>query len=64
VNNDCRSSDQGGPHSTANFRSDHAGGGNFLFADGSAHFLVEAIDMVTYRALSTISGGEVVSAPQ
>jgi prepilin-type N-terminal cleavage/methylation domain-containing protein/prepilin-type processing-associated H-X9-DG protein len=61
--NDCRNSDQGGPHSTANFRSDHAGGGQFVFADGSVHFISEQIEMSTYRALSTICGGETVSAP-
>jgi len=55
---DCRSSHEGGPHSTANFRSDHPGGVNFLMADGSVHFLYETIDMPTYRALSTIAEGE------
>jgi prepilin-type N-terminal cleavage/methylation domain-containing protein/prepilin-type processing-associated H-X9-DG protein len=60
---DCRSSDQGGTHSTSNFRGDHPGGAQFLFADGSVHFIVETIDMPTYRALSTIAGGESVSLP-
>jgi prepilin-type N-terminal cleavage/methylation domain-containing protein/prepilin-type processing-associated H-X9-DG protein len=60
---DCRSSDQGGTHSTANFRSDHRGGVQFLFADGSVHFISETIDMPTYRAFSTIAGGESVSLP-
>jgi prepilin-type N-terminal cleavage/methylation domain-containing protein/prepilin-type processing-associated H-X9-DG protein len=45
----------------SNFRSDHPGGCNFLFADGSATFLHEGIDMVVYQAKSTIAGGEVVS---
>ena len=31
---------------------------NFLFADGSLHFIDQTIDAVTYRALSTIDGGE------
>jgi prepilin-type N-terminal cleavage/methylation domain-containing protein/prepilin-type processing-associated H-X9-DG protein len=61
--NDCRSSDQGGTHNTANFRSDHPGGVQFLFADGSVHFIAETIDMPTYRAFSTIAGGESVSLP-
>jgi prepilin-type processing-associated H-X9-DG protein len=57
---DCRSSARGGQHSTSNFRSDHAGGGNFLMADGSVRFVAEAIDMDSYRGLSTIDGGEVI----
>jgi hypothetical protein len=57
---DCRSSIDGGSHSVANFRSDHEGGGHFLLADGSARFVTESIDLQTYRALSTIAGGEVV----
>lgn len=55
--NDCRSSRQGGPHSTANFRSDHQGGVNFLFADGSVNFLSENIDLKVYQHLSTIREG-------
>jgi prepilin-type N-terminal cleavage/methylation domain-containing protein/prepilin-type processing-associated H-X9-DG protein len=57
---DCRSSDQGGSHSACNFRSDHPSGGQFLFADGSVHFLNETIDMRVYRGLSTIAGGETI----
>jgi prepilin-type N-terminal cleavage/methylation domain-containing protein/prepilin-type processing-associated H-X9-DG protein len=57
---DCRGSFAGGPHWASNFRSFHTGGGNFLYADGSVRFLSENIDMQTYRALSTIQGGEVV----
>jgi len=57
---DCRSSIDGGTHSTSNFRSNHAGGGFFLFADGSVHFISENINPQNYRALSTIAGGEVV----
>ena len=54
---------QGGPHVTPNFRSDHSGGGNFLFADGSVHFLNDTIDMLLYQQLSTMQGNEVVVAP-
>jgi prepilin-type N-terminal cleavage/methylation domain-containing protein/prepilin-type processing-associated H-X9-DG protein len=57
------------------FRSQHPGGANFLFGDGSVRFLKETIDMGStsynpaatrnigvYRKLSTRSGGEVISA--
>lgn len=60
---DCRSSDENGPHSTANFRSDHPGGGQFVFADGSVHFVSEQIDMPIYQGLSTIQGEEAASVP-
>jgi prepilin-type N-terminal cleavage/methylation domain-containing protein/prepilin-type processing-associated H-X9-DG protein len=59
---DCRSSDDGGPDSAPNFRSDHSGGAQFLFADGSIHMLLETIDMATYRALSTIAGADATDA--
>jgi prepilin-type N-terminal cleavage/methylation domain-containing protein/prepilin-type processing-associated H-X9-DG protein len=44
------------------FRSNHPGGCNFLFGDGSVHFLKETISLPTYRALSTRALGEVISA--
>ncbi|HEX4610034.1 MAG TPA: DUF1559 domain-containing protein [Urbifossiella sp.] len=42
------------------FRSDHTGGCNFVFADGSVHFISETIPMSTYKALGSRAGGEVV----
>lgn len=42
------------------FRSRHSGGLQFAFADGSVHFIAESIDLPTYRALATKSGGEVI----
>lgn len=39
----------------------HTGGAQFVFGDGSVHFLSENMDMVTYQALSTRAGGEVAS---
>jgi prepilin-type processing-associated H-X9-DG protein len=35
-------------------------GANFLFGDGSVHFLSSAIDGYTYQHLCTIAGGEVL----
>ncbi len=49
----------GGTHMTPNFRSDHPSGGNFLFADGSVHFVGDDIDMLVYQKLSTMAGGEI-----
>jgi prepilin-type N-terminal cleavage/methylation domain-containing protein/prepilin-type processing-associated H-X9-DG protein len=46
------------------FRSQHPGGGNFVFGDGSVRFIKQTINMPTYRALSTRKFGEVVSADQ
>jgi prepilin-type processing-associated H-X9-DG protein len=43
------------------FRSRHQGGLQFVFVDGSVHFIADSIALPTYRALATRNGGEVVS---
>jgi prepilin-type processing-associated H-X9-DG protein len=44
------------------FSSGHPGGVNFLFADGSVHFLKDSIDQHTFLGLATRKGREVISA--
>ena len=44
------------------FKSRHPGGANFLFADGSVRFLKNSVNRVTYAALGSRNGGEVVSS--
>ena len=52
-----------GDDSNLSFGSQHAGGANFLFLDGSVHFLSDEIDLAVYRALGSRDGGESVSIP-
>jgi prepilin-type processing-associated H-X9-DG protein len=51
-----------GPEGTGAYsaRSLHPGGVNVLFADGSVRFIGDSIDLVVWRALGSIAGGEVV----
>lgn len=42
------------------FGSYHVGGAQFVLADGSVRFISENVDQTLYRALGSISGGEVV----
>ncbi len=39
----------------------HSGGVNVLMCDGSVHFETDSISLVTWRALGTMNGGEVVT---
>jgi len=41
------------------FKSKHAGGANFVFADGSVHFLSQTIDQRTYNLLGCRNDGQV-----
>jgi len=45
-----------------NAQSNHPGGANFLFADGSVKFVKDSVNPQAWMALSTRAGGEVVSA--
>jgi prepilin-type N-terminal cleavage/methylation domain-containing protein/prepilin-type processing-associated H-X9-DG protein len=38
----------------------HPGGVQCVFADGSVHFIMDTIDLDTFKALSTKAGGEVI----
>jgi prepilin-type N-terminal cleavage/methylation domain-containing protein/prepilin-type processing-associated H-X9-DG protein len=49
-------------YANTGFKSKHPGGGNFLFVDGSVHFLKQSIAMTTYCALGSRNGGEVISS--
>ena len=42
------------------FRSDHAGGVQFCFVDGSIHFITDSINVLVLDALATRAGGEVI----
>jgi prepilin-type N-terminal cleavage/methylation domain-containing protein/prepilin-type processing-associated H-X9-DG protein len=45
-----------------NAQSNHPGGANALFADGSVKFMKSSVNQLTYMSLGTRAGGEVVSA--
>jgi prepilin-type N-terminal cleavage/methylation domain-containing protein/prepilin-type processing-associated H-X9-DG protein len=42
--------------------SNHPGGVNVLFGDGTVRYIKNSIDLLTWRALGTRNGGEVISA--
>jgi prepilin-type processing-associated H-X9-DG protein len=63
--NSCRSSCPGcGPDdsSYSNAQSNHPGGVNVLFADGSCRFVKDGIQMRIWMALGTRANGETISA--
>ncbi|NBO93664.1 MAG: DUF1559 domain-containing protein [Planctomycetia bacterium] len=55
----CTTSGSGYAHKAA--RSRHTGGVNVLMGDGSIRFVTNSIASVTWRALGTMNGGEVLS---
>jgi prepilin-type processing-associated H-X9-DG protein len=42
------------------FGSWHTGGANFLFVDGSVHFIADSVDAPTYRAMGSRNGGDLL----
>lgn len=46
-----------------NFGSEHVGGAQFLFADGSVHFISENVNLQLYQRLSDRADGNAVSFP-
>ena len=59
---DCGDSGFTSAHISA--RSYHSGGVNACYADGSVHFTKSTINLLTWRALGSKAGAEVISADQ
>ena len=49
------------PYNDLPFASFHPGGVNYVFGDGSVHFIADEINLDLYLALASRNGGEVVS---
>ncbi len=45
------------------FKSNHSGGANFVFGDGSVHFISQSIDHRTYQLLGCRNDGQPVTLP-
>lgn len=45
------------------FKSNHSGGANFAFGDGSVHFINQGIDQLTYIKLGIRNDGLPVDVP-
>jgi prepilin-type processing-associated H-X9-DG protein len=55
----------GGPtYMSLSASSYHPGGVNALFGDGSVRFIKNSVSPVTWRALGSVAGGEVISSDQ
>jgi prepilin-type N-terminal cleavage/methylation domain-containing protein/prepilin-type processing-associated H-X9-DG protein len=48
---------------TNGFKSQHKGGVQFAYADGSVHFVSDTVPLGVYRAMATMRGGETVPVP-
>jgi prepilin-type N-terminal cleavage/methylation domain-containing protein/prepilin-type processing-associated H-X9-DG protein len=62
TNPPCTGPTNGSQNSYNASRSYHPGGVNALLSDGSVRFFKNSINYITWRALSTTTGGEVLSA--
>lgn len=58
--NPCYTNNSGNYNSTFGFKSQHLGGCQFVFGDGSVHFITESIDRLTYARLGDKSDGGVI----
>jgi prepilin-type processing-associated H-X9-DG protein len=61
--NTCKSGSGGADDSNfSNAQSNHPGGVNVMFADGSERFIKDSVNQQTWMALGTKSNGEVITS--